>query len=81
MLCYMTNISDMLKPVRNLIFFLIVGLQKCRKKKTNIQSGFFCCVSSIHFAGSYYKLTLKSKNLVPTLQYQTSYMRKILLAT
>lgn len=33
MLCYMTNISDMLKPVRNLIFFLIVGLQKCRKKK------------------------------------------------
>lgn len=40
MLCYMTNISDMLKPVRNLIFFLIVGLQKCRKKKQTYNQDF-----------------------------------------
>lgn len=38
-------------------------------------------MSSIHFAGSDYKLTLKSKNLLPTLQYQTRYIRKIHLAT
>lgn len=36
----MTNISDMLKPVRNLIFFLIVGLQKCRKKKQTYNQDF-----------------------------------------
>lgn len=83
----------MLKPIRNLIFFPHSGPEKMQEKKHIIRIFLLCIssgldsseyksrISSIHFAGSYYKLSLKSKNLVPTLQYQTSYMRKILLET
>lgn len=77
----------MVKPARTLIFFPHSAPEKMLGKKMLGKNGIFLPrissgldsseykleITSIHFAGSCYKLNLKSKNLVLTLHYQTAY--------